>query len=229
MANAVKAVLDFSNVKEKGAFSRRNLPEGDYVAKITNVDEAESKGGNNQWIFTVEAQGVRGATYPYYCALTENQLWKIRSLFMAAGINVPKKRVAVDPNKLVGKLIGIELVDDEYNDRINSQINAVFPKDDVNAGDLPDDEEPDDVEEDDYEEEEEEPAPKPKARKAAPKKRPAPEPEEDDEELDEDDVEEEPAPRKRPAKKAPAKRKPAPVEEDEEDDEDPDEMDIDEI
>lgn len=225
MANATKAVLDFSNVKERGAFSRRNLPEGDYIAKITNVEEAESKGGNNQWIFTVEAQGVRGATYPYYCALTENQLWKIRSLFMAAGINVPKKRVAVDPNKLVGKVIGIELVDDEYNDRINSQINAVFPKDDVNQGDLPDDDEGDEPE-DDYEEEEEEPAPKPKARA---KKRPAPEPEEDDEELDEDDVEEEPAPRKRPAKKAAVKKKPAPVEEDEEDEEDPDEMEIDEI
>lgn len=233
---ATKKILDFSNVKEQGNFNPRNVPEGDYIAKITAVDEGESKQGTEQWIFTFEVEGVRGGKYPYYCGLVENQLWKIRNLFTAAGITVPKKRVGVDPNKLVGKIVGVELVDDEYEGRMKSVINAIFDKSEVGESDFVADEEEDEDDvpapkkvttkkkaavvededdEDDEEEEEEAPAPKRRAKKKV-----APvEVEEDDDEEDEDDEDEEPAPpRKKAAKKAPAKKKrPAPVDDDEDD------------
>lgn len=234
---ATKKILDFSNVKEQGNFNPRNVPEGDYIAKITAVDEGESKSGTDQWIFTFEVEGVRGGKYPYYCGLVENQLWKIRNLFTAAGITVPKKRVGVDPNKLVGKIVGVELVDDEYEGRMKSVINSIFDKSEVGESDFVADEEEDeddvpapkktakkkaapvveeDEDEDDEEEEEEAPAPKRRAKKKV-----APvEVEEDDDEEDEDDEDEEPAPprKKAAAKKAPAKKKrPAPVDDDEDD------------
>ena len=233
---ATKKILDFSNVKEQGNFNPRNVPEGDYIAKVTAVDEGESKSGTDQWIFTFEVEGVRGGKYPYYCGLVENQLWKIRNLFTAAGITVPKKRVGVDPNKLVGKIVGVELVDDEYEGRMKSVINSIFDKSEVGESDFVADEEEDEDDvpapkkvttkkkaavvededdEDDEEEEEEAPAPKRRAKKKV-----APvEVEEDDDEEDEDDEDEEPAPpRKKAAKKAPAKKKrPAPVDDDEDD------------
>lgn len=244
---ATKKILDFSNVKEQGNFNPRNVPEGDYLAKVTAVDEGESKSGTDQWIFTFEVEGVRSGKYPYYCGLVENQLWKIRNLFTAAGITVPKKRVGVDPNKLVGKVVGVELVDDEYEGRMKSVINAIFDKSEVGESDFVADEEDDeeddvpapkktatkkkaapvveeDDDEDDEEEEEEAPAPKRRAKKKV-----APvEVEEDDDEEDEDDEDEEPAPprKKAAAKKAPAKKKrPAPVD----DDEDLEELDIEDL
>ena len=232
---ATKKILDFSNVKEQGNFNPRNVPEGDYIAKVTAVDEGESRSGTDQWIFTFEVEGVRGGKYPYYCGLVENQLWKIRNLFTAAGITVPKKKVGVDPNKLVGKIVGVELVDDEYEGRMKSVINSIFDKSEVGESDFVADEEEDeddvpapkktakkkaapvveeDDDEDDEEEEEEAPAPKRRAKKKV-----APvEVEEDDDEEDEDDEDEEPAPpRKKAAKKAPAKKRPAPVDDDEDD------------
>lgn len=237
---ATKKILDFSNVKEQGNFNPRNVPEGDYIAKVTAVDEGESKQGTEQWIFTFEVEGVRGGKYPYYCGLVENQLWKIRNLFTAAGITVPKKRVGVDPNKLVGKIVGVELVDDEYEGRMKSVITAIFDKSEVGESDFVAEEEDDDEDdvpapkkkvatkkkaavveddedEDDEEEEEEAPAPKRRAKKKA---APVEVEDDDDDEEDEDDEDEEPAPprKKAAAKKAPAKKKrPAPVDDDEDD------------
>lgn len=138
------AALDFTNVKEGGgSFNKKRLPEGDYKAKVTKVQDAPSKKDNiMQWLFTIHIETENG-TYPYYCKHQENQLWKIRNLMVAAGISVPKKRVKVDPNKIVGKIIGVTLEDDEYDGKMQSNIAAIFPASEL-TGDDPEDEAADD-------------------------------------------------------------------------------------
>jgi hypothetical protein len=184
------AALDFTNVKEGGgSFNKKRQPEGDYRAKVVSVADAPSKkDGIMQWLFTIEAGS---GTYPYYCKHQENQLWKIRNLLVAAGISVPKKRVKVDPNVLVGKIIGVTLEDDEYEGKLQSNIAATFPASELEGADDDEDAEEeveadDEVEEEvaDDEEEEVEEAPAPKRKKAAP----APV-EDDDDELEEIDIE----------------------------------------
>lgn len=219
-------VMDFTNVKEGGArFNKKRYPEGDYLAKVVKVEDAEVKSGDNkgapQWLFSIVLEDHPLARYPYYCQFESNQLWKIRNLLVAAGVNVPKKRVKVDPERIVGKLIAVSLQDTEYDGKEQSEIAAVFPPSDLTdtakASDDDDEEEEDEDEEptpprrkakkapepeedDDEEEEEEEPAP----RRAKKKRQPEPEPEEEDE--DEEEEEEEPAPRRKPAKKAASRR-----------------------
>lgn len=146
--------LDFTNVKDGGGnFNKKRQPEGDYKAKVVKVDDAPSKKDNvMQWLFSIE---VNGATYPYYCKHQENQLWKIRNLFVAAGISVPKKRVNVDPNKVVGKTIGVTLEDDEYEGKLQSNIAATFPASEL-EGDDDEDTADDDAEEEVEDEAEEE-------------------------------------------------------------------------
>jgi len=191
---ASEGVLDFTNVKEGGGnFNKKRQPEGDYRAKITKVQDAPAKkDGVMQWLFTIE---VGSGTYAYYCKHEENQLWKIRNLLVAAGLNVPKKKVKVDPNKLIGKEIAVTLEDDEYDGKPQSNIAATFPLNELEDDDVPDeaeDEDEDDtppppkkkaapapVEED--EDEDEEPAPPPKKKKA-------PAPVEDDDDLEEIDI-----------------------------------------
>lgn len=226
---ATAAIIDFSNVKERGNFNPKNIEPGDYAATIKKVEQQDSKAGDPMWIFTIELDDVPRASYPHYCVLTDNQYWKIKALFQAAGIEVGKRKVKVDPNRLVGKKIAVGMEDDEYEGRVKSTIVDVFSPDDLDPADDTAEPEEDDLEEDDVEEE----APAPKKR--APKKKPAPVVEEDDDEEDEeeeveeeDEEEEAPAPKKRAAKKAPARKaKPAPVEDDE--DEDDDELEIDEL
>jgi len=190
MAASAKA-LDMTDVKEGGQFNKKRIDSGDYLARVLKVDDAKVKKqgsdnfGADQWVFTIQIVKVPSAKYPYYTTLVPNQLWKVRNLAVACGMAVPKKRFKVDPNKLVGKLIGVSVEDSEYEGRDQSEITGVFPAielEDYTAPKVPAD---DDVDED--EDEEEEPTP----RRAVKKKAPQPEPEEEDEE--EDDEEEEPS------------------------------------
>lgn len=218
---ATAAIIDFSNVKERGNFNPKNIEAGDYAATITKVEQTEAKGdGEPMWLFTITLDDVARATYPYYCKLVDNQYWKVKALFTASGINVGQRKVKVDPNKLVGKNIAVGMEDDEYEGRLKSVIVEVFPLDDLDPVDG--DVEPED---DDLEEEEVEEPPRKK------RKRPAPvEEDEDEDEDEEDEEEEEPAPKRRakkaPAKKAPARKKRRPVDDE---DEDEDELEIDEL
>jgi hypothetical protein len=126
---AVAKVLDFTNVKDRGEFNPKHKPAGDYLGVIAKVADQASAAGNNQWIFTITLPDDATAAYRYNCLYdNENQLWKIRNLCVAAGIQVPKKKVKLDPNKLVGKKIGISLEDDEYEGKLKSVIEAVFPE-----------------------------------------------------------------------------------------------------
>ena len=229
---AVRArTLDFSNVKESSGINPKHLEEGEYLAKVLEVRDDPAKDGEAMWNFIIGLEDHKTATYTYYVKLVENQLWKLRNLFLAAGVEIPKKAVKIDPNKVVGKVICVVLEDDEYEGKMKSVISAVMAKEEFEGweGDTApadDDEDDDDDEEeapapkkrgrpkkvvepeedDEDEEEDEEPAPVKRGR-GRPRKVVEPEPEDDDE----DEEEEEPAPRKkrgRPAKAAaPAKKK----------------------
>lgn len=207
MAKKVAArTLDFSNVKEGSGISAKHKEDGEYLATITEVRDDPAKDGEAMWLFIVRLDSDRTATYGYYCKLVDNQLWKLRNLFIAAGVDVPKKAAKLDPNRLVNKQVGVILETEEYNERERSTIGGVIPKDELAeyAG-------PDEDDDEDDEDEDEAPAPKKRGRPAKAK---VVEEEDDD---DEDDEEEEPAPKKR-GRGRPKKV----VEEEDDDDEDED-------
>lgn len=147
MAKASAKAVDFSGVKDRGNFNPKHVGEGDYAATIVKVEDGKSKKNDNfQYIFTIKLRKYSQFSYPYYCQLTENTLWKLRNLAVAAGLNVPKKRMKFDPNKIVGKSIGVTMEDDEYTDdngktTVKSVISAVFPISELADGgeDVPDD------------------------------------------------------------------------------------------
>lgn len=121
-----KITLDFSSVSEGSAFSPRRLPEGTYLATLAKVESKTSKAGNPMLVYTVIPVEHPTAVYPYYVLLDEKQLWKFRALLLAAGKEVPKRKVTVDPESIVGKQVMIELEDDEWEGREKSTIAGVF-------------------------------------------------------------------------------------------------------
>jgi hypothetical protein len=147
--------VDFSGVKDGGGnFNKSRIKAGDYLAIITKVVDAVAKDKTDQYLFSIKIKSHSTSIFPYYCKLQENQLWKLRNLFVAAGKTVPKKRVKVDPNQIVGKLIGVAVEDTEYEGKEQSQIAAVFPAAEIGDDEsLSDDNSPmtDDDDEDDEE------------------------------------------------------------------------------
>lgn len=119
-------VVDFTNVKEGSGLNTKRIPAGDYVAKVVNVDDGKAKDGTPMLRFDITPNAHQGSCLPYYCKLQENQLWKLRSFLMACGVNVPKGKLKFDPKKIVGKTVGIEVDDDEYDGNEKSVVVACF-------------------------------------------------------------------------------------------------------
>lgn len=217
--------LDFTKTEERSGWNTRQIPEGIYAAEIVSLQETEAQDGTAMLVYGFRPTEKRFRTrlFPYYCKLQQNQLWKLRDLLVAAGMSVPKKVVNIDPNKIVGAAVAIEVEDDTYNGQVRSTVQSVYSLDllddldDEEAADEPEELEDDfeedeldeDFEEDDFEDDDE-----------------LDEDDLDDDELDdededdfddelEDDFEEEeeeeeepaPAPKKKPAAKAAPKRR----------------------
>lgn len=225
---AKKIKLDFSKVEERSGYNQRQMPEGLYEAKVSGIEYKDAQDGTAMLVYGIQPTSSKYATrnFPHYCKLQQNQLWKLRDLFVAAGETIPKKATQIDPEKIIGGRVAIEVGDGtgQWSDR--SEIVSVYPlniledlnsddetdEDDEESEDFEDgdegyddsDDSDDEVEDEDLDEDEDEFEDDDEDLDD--------EDEEDDEELEEEDDEEdeepEPAP-KRAAKKAPAKKAPA--------------------
>lgn len=151
MAGASVKTVDMTNVKERSPFNRNRIKAGDYLATITKVEDGKTKKTEEfQYVFTIQIDKKPSSKFPYYCQLSENTLWKLRNLLIAAGISVPKSRTKVDPNKVVGRKIGVTIEDaDDYNDREQSEITGVFPASELTDAVVDDSDDDDDETEDD--------------------------------------------------------------------------------
>lgn len=172
MAKPKTVTIDFTKEEEGSGGARPRYPEGDYVVKIKGARYMTSKDKATPGIELklVIVSGVGGDKYKGK-PLTEN-LWltpkslsRVRGLLEVLGMKVPKKKVNLDLNKLIGKDVGITLEDDEYKNertgksRVSSRAAWDFlAAEDVNAdADEDDDEDSDDEDSDDAEEEDEKP------------------------------------------------------------------------
>lgn len=230
---ARKKKLDFTNVE-----SFAKAAEGRHRVKIVEIDEQTSQGGDDMLVFVFEViKGEsKGARVYENCVLTDKALWKLQQILQAIGIKCDGK-VALDLDKLIGKVCEIDVFHEEYEGRTRARIGEFFKATSAKSSDDEDVDDEDDIDED---EEEEEPAPKKSKKKPAKgksKKQPEPDPEEDeddeDDDFDDDEEEEEVKPTKKsskkstkkPASKKTAKKKQPEPEEDEDDDDDWDDDD----
>ena len=216
-----KLNLDFTGVD-----SYSKATEGIHTAKVAEITEKETQSGDPmlQFIFEVTKGESRGCKVFENFVLTDKALWKLKQFLQAIGMQANGK-LKLDLDKLIGRVVDIEVFHDEYNGQTRAKISDYYKAGGNAASSDDDDEEEDD---------EEEPAPKKKpAAKGKKKPEPDPDDEEEDDDTDddeEDDEEEEPAPKKKkqskpaPAQKQgrgrPPKKKAADPDEDEDSDDD---------
>lgn len=226
-----KLKLDLTGVE-----SYTKASEGIHTCKIASIELTTSQGGDDMLKVTYEViKGAdKGCKVFDNIVLTEKALWKLKALLQALGMKCDGK-IALDLDKLEGKVLDVTVVHEEYNGQMRAKVSETSPA--GKASSKADDDEDFDEDDEELDDEEEEEAPKKPAKKAdkkkpAPKAKKKPEPEEDeddDEDWDEDeDEEEEVKPAKKsskkpePKKKATPKKKPEPEEDDEDDDDDED-------
>jgi hypothetical protein len=116
--------------------------------EVRNSERSGSRYIN--WRLQVSNGEFKGKTLYLTTSLKPEALWNLRNLIHAATTkNVAGKAVSFDPDTIVGKVVAITTVDDEYEGKIRSTVQDVRPKDELET-------EEDEEEEGDEEEEEEE-------------------------------------------------------------------------
>ncbi|QKY80330.1 hypothetical protein SEA_MERCEDES_30 [Microbacterium phage Mercedes] len=148
-----KITLDFSKVEERSGWNTKEMPEGLHEFKIELVDLKDANDGTAMWTYGLRPVNPKYKTrlFPYYCKHQANQYFKIRDIFVAAGLTVPKKRVALDPDAPIGKIIAAEVTDASGQYAGRSEIDGVYDRSIIEDDDQVDSD--DEVEEDDVDEE----------------------------------------------------------------------------
>lgn len=175
-------IVDFGDTESRGGAKgsrSAHVPEGDYAVKVTGAKLDKSSEKDTPGIFVTyvitDPKKYKGKTLRDRLWLSDKALWRIRQTWEALGVQVPSKKVKLDPKKIIGKTCAVTVEDDEYEGKIRSNIVDTFllsEYKDLQAN-ADEDEELDEDEDEEEEEDDED------------------EDEEDDEDEDEEDDEEE--------------------------------------
>ncbi len=151
-----KITLDFSKVEERSGWNSKEMPEGLHEFKVELVDLKDANDGTAMWTYGLRPTNPKYKTrlFPYYCKHQQNQLFKLRDLFTAAGITVPKKRTGLDPDAPVGKIIAAEVSDATGQYAGRSEIDGVYDRSIIDDDDRVADDEDEPEDDEDYEGEE---------------------------------------------------------------------------
>lgn len=148
---------------ERGKKGGHRYPESEYKIQIEKAERKTSQGGNTQIVMTctiLEPEKYKGKPLIDRLTLTEKAMFRVGWLLDACGIKWSNAVVDFPLKKLAGKVIGVQLYDDEYSGRISSKVAEYYSEEEIdeflNDEDEDDEDEDDEDLEDDDEEDEDE-------------------------------------------------------------------------
>ena len=137
--------LDLSGVE----VSRKAIPEGTYAVVVNKAELTKSREGNNmiKMEFEVTEGPHKGAKLFENCSLQPQALFKLKSVMLALGMDIPNGSFDLDTNDLVGLNCEVEVGHETYEGKKRARILEY-----INAEEADEEEEDsDDSEEEDSE------------------------------------------------------------------------------
>lgn len=153
--------ISLDGEKMQGSGGSVRLPEGDYKAKISKIEQTETKDDARSMLvlhYKISDGKHKGKILKDRIVLVGNSdkkdtLWKLRQVLEALGKKVPAKGFKLNIDNLIGGEVAITVIDGEpYKNRIKSEVGDV---NDLSVLEEEDDEEDDDEEEDEDDDDEE--------------------------------------------------------------------------
>jgi len=117
-------VLDLSNYKERIG---QNVPPGRYTVVVDDAELDTAKSGNqmvNLWFRVADGEHA-GSVVLDRLVITEKSLFRIVGFMTALGLPTPKKRLALNTRKFMGRTLQVDVEDGEpYNGRVRSEVRG---------------------------------------------------------------------------------------------------------
>ena len=115
--------VDLTNVQDNFA-----IPDGNYKAKCTDVEQSVSSSGNPMfvWTFEVTEGDHAGFTGKVFTAITPAAMWKVAETVIALGVGQSGSVVKFKRTDVIGKECGVLIEETEYNGQKRSQISKVM-------------------------------------------------------------------------------------------------------
>ena len=120
---------DFVGVTAGEAF--QVVPEGYYVAKVTEFVKEPSKSGNPQFVWSLKIMSgtYRGVVVKFWTSLLPQARWKVIQSLQAVGVDASDKVANFKRSDVVGKLCVMHILEDEYNGRASHKVDSLIPAD----------------------------------------------------------------------------------------------------
>ena len=112
--------VDLSGVEA----SRKTIPEGTYTLVVDSATQKSSQGGNPMIAFEFEvAEGAhKGAKLYENCSLQPQALFKLKSVLIALGMEIPNKAFDLDLKDLIGLTCEAEVGHEVYEGKKKARI-----------------------------------------------------------------------------------------------------------
>lgn len=130
--------LDLSGVET----NRQAIPEGQYTVVVNTAEMAESQNGNPMIKFELEVTEGKhqGAKLFENCSLQPNALFKLKSLLIGLGFDIPKKAFDLDLQELIGLTCDVEVGHEKYEGKTRARILSYLDPNDSDEDEEDDDE-----------------------------------------------------------------------------------------
>lgn len=124
--------LDFSEVEDTPEI----LP-GKYLVKVKSIEKKEgSEYPYLQWELTIVSGKGKGLNIRHITSLKPSALFNLRNTLVALGLNVPKSAISLDPDKLIGRQMGVEVTMRPYEGKDYPNVKKTFPASEFSKEDL---------------------------------------------------------------------------------------------
>lgn len=134
-----KITVDFTNTEDRAV----GVETGKHIAKIKSITKEEgTKAPYLKWVLQITSGKSKGLLINHITSLSPQALFNLRDTLVALGVKVPKAAVLIDPDKLVGGVIGIDVVMREYDGNTYPNVKKVYAVNSAPTAELSADDEP---------------------------------------------------------------------------------------
>lgn len=117
--------VDFTGVEDKSGYD--SIVPGKYLVAVESISKEE---GDEypylQWSLKIMAGTCKGLHIRHITSLKPSALFNLRNTLTSLGLKVPKAAISLDPDKLIGAQMGVEVFLKPYEGKEYANVKKTF-------------------------------------------------------------------------------------------------------